>query len=235
MAFIEQDDWFVIALSVILAFWLGPLYTAAFTGWWVSRDLQKPVFELVSITSLPRAKVLQGYVFVSLYRLRLLLVAAIVLTPILVLYTLHAHILVVNASVSSMGLPLCRAPVVLPVDGCSTAAPTSVSYEDWFGWSLALGAVALGLLGMYLLATVVGTTLALRFHHVASPSAISGLSVFALFTCSSVLEVLLRNIWPFTVLPLARAGEILPPSVLAALLPYCVSLGAGCLVQRWMH
>ena len=203
-----------LSTILLIAAWAVTLLTSPITAVvatiLTSRDVHSGSHELVRLTMLPEAAMVQGYVFATLYRVRLLIALTIGLMPALAVGMFQVGLalsIIFSSYYSLQGIP---AYPVEPLDA------------GMMEMSLVFTIMTIGLWGMNLLAaaTGVGLALCLRGNIIANIGAPLFVLVTALFFPLSAL--------------LAEEPDLAATLCLSSV-PYLLGVGVIYWTKRWVE
>jgi hypothetical protein len=132
----------LLVTAVVLTLLTPPIVASVATNL-TARDVSSEPYELVQLTTLPRASLVHGYVFAALYRMRLLISLTVGLMPALVIGLVQISLLVLVTVYTSNMAPFPEQTIPLSL--------------EWV-------ALVIGLWGMIYLAAASGVGLAIRWR-----------------------------------------------------------------------
>lgn len=201
---------FDVAWAVTL---LSPLAITATAAILTTRDGRSQLGQLMRITLIPGATLMQGYLYSTLYRLRLLLAVYIGLSPLLVIGMMQVHIRYRFAT------------ICYPGSSCNVAAVLTPPHVA--GPLIAFTGVVIAVLGLTWLGAVLGVGLALWARRVTEIALGLAALVYAL-GAGLLAAMLLRDA---AALPYDNFRTVLA-FVAPALIPYALAPITARLVVR---
>jgi hypothetical protein len=138
----------------ILLLLILPFSTAWIAAQLTVRDVKEEAYEILCLTSMTNLKLVQGYLFASLYRIRLGLTAGISLSPVIIAQLISSRLNMITCNSGSM----------IP---CYNDPTTPLAWE-WIVWVFMLVEVFASVLGMIPLAAAIGVWLGLWWRRTIS-------------------------------------------------------------------
>jgi hypothetical protein len=208
----------MIAIAWIISI-LSPAVAAAWAALITMRDVRGDLHQLMKLSSLSRQTVFEVRLWMALYRLRLLIVTAVGLTPALMIGTLYLT--------RRWTLPPYPFFSPFPLVLRYTSFRMVVWRLDTIGWAPEFYGWALGTCAAIILGAALGVALALRWQTGEVAALVSGLVMLT----SAVVTVI-----PIPLLPLDQAagGFRIIFGVLAAVWPLIALRGLLGLARRWV-